>query len=412
MKKILVLALVALSTLMITSCEKEEKQQPFSVSPTSLSFESNGGSQSVYINSSNSWSASSSATWCTLSPSSGSGSSTLLINATANTSSSARSTTVRVTSNGESQVINVTQSGTGGGGSITFSVSPTSLSFESNGGGRGVYINSSNSWSASSSATWCTLSPSSGSGSSTLHVDVTANTSSSARSTTVRVTSNGESQVINVTQSGTGGGGGGTTVPSAPTGVTAANEGPVLSPYVVVRWNEVSNATSYIIYRSGSASGTYSQVGTSTGLSFYDNGATAPGTYYYKVKAKNSAGTSGYSNYASVTIQDPSDAVSPCPVQYGNCTVSGGTMTLRWTVPTSYGCGTPTTAYLRVRNPISGTYADVQTLSGTATSASFAYGMWLDDENRVYVGIITENSAGTSGGVPKIWDETSHSWLN
>ena len=341
MKKILVLALVALSTLMVTSCEKEEEQQQ---TPTIIDGGTGGGG--------------------------------------------------------------------GGGTTVPFSVSPTSLSFESNGGGRGVYINCSNSWSASSSATWCTVSPSSGSGSITLHVDATANTSSSARSTTVRVTSNGESQVINVTQSGTGGGGGGeTTVPSAPTGVTAANEGSVLYPDVVVRWNEVSNATSYIIYRSGSASGTYSQVGTSTGLSFYDNGATAPGTYYYKVKAKNSAGTSGYSNYASVTIQDPSDAVRPCPVQYGNCTVSSGTMTLRWTVPTSYGCGTPTTAYLRVRNPISGNYADVQILSGTATSASFAYGMWLDDENRVYVGIITENSAGTSGGVPKIWDETSHSWL-
>lgn len=200
------------------------------------------------------------------------------------------------------------------------------------------------------------------------------------------------------------------TKPSAPTGVTAESAGPPSAQYVCITWNEVENATSYKVYRATSANGYYSQIGyeTTKALSYdYD---PELGTNYYKVKAINSAGESEYSSYASCSC-DPND-VSPCPVQYGNCSATSTTITLRWTNPTTSGCGKPDKAILRVRHPDSGQYADLETLSGTATSVSFAFGMWLDDNGYVHCGIITENEHGSSGGVPKVYDYNNKRWIN
>ncbi|MDR2384159.1 MAG: hypothetical protein LBD80_00655 [Tannerella sp.] len=206
-------------------------------------------------------------------------------------------------------------------------------------------------------------------------------------------------------------GGGNTSVkPSAPTGVTVSNEGNSIIPMITIKWNSVSDATSYKVYRSTSANGTYSQIGSSTTYTVLTDDNPREGTSYYKVKAVNSAGESDFSAYASFTYT--ANDVSPCPVSYGNCTVSGTTITMRWTVPTSAGCGTPKKAYLRVKNPDNNNYADLQTLSGSATSASFTYTPWVNPDGYVYVGIITENDMGTSGGTPKIYDTKNKKWIN
>ena len=64
-------------------------------------------------------------------------------------------------------------------------------------------------------------------------------------------------------------------------------------------WNAVSGATSYKVYRATSQKGTYSLLGTVTATSYTNTGAKAGVTYYYKVKAVNSAGESAYSNVVS-----------------------------------------------------------------------------------------------------------------
>ncbi len=209
----------------------------------------------------------------------------------------------------------------------------------------------------------------------------------------------------------TGNNGGSTvTKPSAPTGVSVNNVGSAMFPEIRITWNAVSGAESYKVYRSTSANGTYSYLGTNT-YTFFSDWSPKNGNNYYKVTAVNNAGESSYSSYV-VYNHDPSSQISPCPVQYGNCTASGGYITLRWSNSTAYGCGTPTKAYLRVMHPDTREYVDLEELSGSATSASFAYGMWLTDDGYCYVGIITKNSAGSSGGVPKVWDENSKRWMN
>ncbi|MDO4176191.1 MAG: hypothetical protein Q4D99_01770 [Bacillota bacterium] len=70
--------------------------------------------------------------------------------------------------------------------------------------------------------------------------------------------------------------------PAAPTGVTAVQEGNGIS----VSWTGVTAASSYEVYRSESAKGEYTYVGTSESTGFADTEGLENGkTYFYKVKA-------------------------------------------------------------------------------------------------------------------------------
>jgi uncharacterized repeat protein (TIGR02543 family) len=96
----------------------------------------------------------------------------------------------------------------------------------------------------------------------------------------------------------------GGSAPSAPTGVTASAQS---SGSIRVSWSSVSGASYYYVYRSGSASGTYTQVGSPTGTSYTDSSGLSPNTtYYYKVSAVNNAGTSSQSTYTSATTSSSS----------------------------------------------------------------------------------------------------------
>ena len=208
--------------------------------------------------------------------------------------------------------------------------------------------------------------------------------------------------------------GGGGSAPSAPTGVSAEVSGSKIK----VSWNSVPNATRYNVYYS-STGGSYSYLGctlSNSSTTFYHNYPSEDN--YYKIKADNIYGESSFSSYAYCHYSSGGGGggggggtvYSPCPVHYTSHTATSTTITLRWSNPTTTGCGTPTSATLRVRNPDSGVYADLQTLSGTATTASFSYGMWADSDGYVYCGIITENSSGTSGGLPLVYNWKTNTW--
>ena len=84
--------------------------------------------------------------------------------------------------------------------------------------------------------------------------------------------------------------------PSAPVvkiGNSATSGKPMLT------WKAVSGATSYKVYRATSQKGTYSLLGTVTATSYTNTGAKAGVTYWYKVKAVNSAGEGAFSNVVS-----------------------------------------------------------------------------------------------------------------
>lgn len=213
-----------------------------------------------------------------------------------------------------------------------------------------------------------------------------------------------------------GGGGGGDTpgggnegtAPSAPTGLTAEKDGPTTDPSVRVSWDAVSNATSYIIYRSTNAYGTYSQIGTADYSVYYDNNPKN-GTNYYKVKAKNAYGTSDYSDFTGVSIDR--DAVSPCPPTTLKGSVSGYNITMRWTLSNNSGCGKPTKITVRVYEPYQNAgWFDKDVLSGSATSYTFKYPAYQDADGYVKMGIILENDYGT-GSKLLIYDANNKKFL-
>jgi fibronectin type 3 domain-containing protein len=118
----------------------------------------------------------------------------------------------------------------------------------------------------------------------------------------VRATNdNGDGSVSSVASATTwassgGGSDGGTSVPSAPTGVTATRQS---SSNVYITWNAVSGATSYKVYWSYTSSGTYSLTGTTSSTNYTYTGWGASETGYIKVSAVNSAGEGPQSSAAS-----------------------------------------------------------------------------------------------------------------
>ncbi len=92
-----------------------------------------------------------------------------------------------------------------------------------------------------------------------------------------------------------------TTVLDAPTGLSAASTS---SGSITLSWSPVSGAAGYRVYRSSSASGSYSRLEsniTSTSTSYTDNNLSPGTTYYYKVSAYKGTVESAQSSYTYAT---------------------------------------------------------------------------------------------------------------
>jgi hypothetical protein len=99
---------------------------------------------------------------------------------------------------------------------------------------------------------------------------------------------------------------GNNTRPGTPTDVSAEA---LSSSSISIIWKQSSSGgtpTSYNIYRSTSATGTYSFIASTSDRSYTNTGLNASTTYYYKVDAENSMGSSAQSSYAYATTSSGS----------------------------------------------------------------------------------------------------------
>jgi hypothetical protein len=90
--------------------------------------------------------------------------------------------------------------------------------------------------------------------------------------------------------------------PPAPTGLTAVAQS---ETSVLVGWNAVTGATSYVLERAEPASpGTFVAIGGSiTTTSYTDEGLSPDASYSYRVAAVNASGTGSFSTAVNVTVE-------------------------------------------------------------------------------------------------------------
>ena len=95
--------------------------------------------------------------------------------------------------------------------------------------------------------------------------------------------------------------------PLAPSGLSATASSPT---QIDLGWTDnSSNETGFKVERAPSSTGAWTQIGTTGSVaSFADTSVAASTTYYYRVRATNAVGDSGYSNTANDTTPTPAAA--------------------------------------------------------------------------------------------------------
>ncbi|WP_169315723.1 BACON domain-containing protein [Haliscomenobacter hydrossis] len=163
-----------------------------SVSPTTLDFTANGGSQSFNITANTNWTTSESLDWLSLSPASGSNNATVTATCLPNTSTTSRTGTIAIS--GTDQTVTISQTGV----APSLSVAPSQLNFTDLADTKNISISSNTGWTTSDDADWLSITPSSGNGNGTLSVSVNANAGASERRAQITVRSSTGSLLQNI----------------------------------------------------------------------------------------------------------------------------------------------------------------------------------------------------------------------
>ena len=143
-------------------------------------------------------------------------------------------------------------------------------------------------------------------------------------------------------------GGSSVTVPDAPTGLTGKAAGNInLGFRVELSWNYDSNATKWNVYRSSSANGSYSKIGSNQSMSYWDENPRS-GSNFYKVTAVNSAGESAKSDYIEVVVDKNAFAPTFSSIKGS---VSGSDITLTWNIKSGEGYGVPARVEAYIYDP-------------------------------------------------------------
>ncbi|SDS43056.1 S8 family serine peptidase [Opitutus sp. GAS368] len=178
------------------------------------------------------------------------------------------------------------------------------------------------------------------------------------------------------------------TVPAAPSNLSATATS---SSAINLTWtNNATNAQGNTVERS-TDNATFTQIASLAAgtTSYSDTGLTASTTYYYRVRAFNSAGNSAYSNTASAATQSPPPTIPAAPSNLSATATSSSAINLTWTDNTNNEDG------FRVeRSTDNTTFTQVASLAANSTSYSDT---GLAASTTYYYRVRAFNSAGNSG---------------
>lgn len=169
------------------------------------------------------------------------------------------------------------------------------------------------------------------------------------------------------------------TAPAQPAGltVTDAADGNSLA------WTAVSGAAKYKVYRSASAGGTYTSIGTATGAAYSDTTAADGTTYFYAVSALDAAGNESARSTAVSSARG--DHTAPSAPSGVSAEGKDGGNVLTWTAST----GGATAYTVFVKRAGAGAFSELATTNGTTYTDDAAV---IGDATSYYV--IATDAAG------------------
>ena len=149
-------------------------------------------------------------------------------------------------------------------------------------------------------------------------------------------------------------------VPSVPTSLSATSPG---GCFVNLIWTNAANANNYIISRSPTTGGPYTDMGSTLSTSYCDSASITSNTrYYYVVRAANVSGESASSTQASVLTPAP---LYPASLTNLSATTAGCQINLTWSA-----ADTNATYYTIARDTSAG--GSFTNIIGSTTSTSYS----------------------------------------
>jgi rhamnogalacturonan endolyase len=186
---------------------------------------------------------------------------------------------------------------------------------------------------------------------------------------------------------------------------------------ITLNWPAVVGATGYSVQRSATTGGPYTQVGTSGGTSFTDNGLTNGIAYFYVVATTNADGTGTNSAQATAT---PIATVPVAPTGL-NATPGNAQVILNWTASvsaTSYVVREATNSggpYTTLSSTVAGT---TYTASGLANGTTYYYviaaasagGTGANSSEANATPSVNASNLIWTGGISTFWDAVTANW--